>query len=282
MKLFEAYFVFEDPSILLEVKQQAKLSCAYEANVLKAIKVAGIQGKIKKPACFDSNKTDADFNLNGSVYPLEIKYDFHAFLYAGGLRYDRDTGNFSPSNKGKDEVDQEKNEMFQFVIQNFSEVDSLKPKFNKIIDYIESHMPKASNARKKITKGFPVQVTDPIWNKIMASGEGVISVKPVFEDISSFAHYFTTSKGIDYIQIGGHGLFYLENNPANLPIPKLEGKMKLEFKWKTGGLKKDRKIPTRTAGIEIIGRFHDINHSPYTMDEPSSINEMLSKMGIKR
>ena len=81
--------------------------------------------------------------------------------------------------------------------------------------------------------------------------------------------------------MGNHGLFYLENNPANLPIPKLSGNVQLELKWKTGGLKKDREIPTRTASLEIIARFKDINSSPFSMDDVESINTMLKTMEPK-
>lgn len=277
MKLYDALLL--DPVFLLEAAakgKQVKLACAYEKVVIKALKAGGAAGKIKSPACDDSNKVDADFKYDGVIYPLEIKYDTHSFLYAGGLRYNSETGEFSPTNKGKTEVDQEQLEMFHFVMSYFPELEKLKANFDKIIEFITKGMSKAAGERKRISKGFPIQSTDALWNKVAKSKIGSISSHPKVVKMENFSEFFTKSKNIDYIQLGNYGVFYLNNNPANLPIPQLTGEIQLELKWKTGGLKKDRKVPTRTIGVEIIGRFKSINSSPYSLDNPESIRSLFN------
>lgn len=275
MKLYDALIL--DPVLLLENKE-VDPTLEYERKVINSIKAAGIPGNITEPAGNDSNKVDADFNIKGVIHPLEIKYTTNSFLYSGGIRYDMETGQFSPSDRGKESADAEKMKMFKFVANYMPHLNDLKPRFNKIISYIISNMPSEANERKKISKGFPIQSTDAIWNKLIANDLTTIGSEAKLLNMDIFSMFYTKLKNVNYIQIGGHGLFYLINNPANLPIPKLEGNIQLELKWKTGGLKKDRKIPTRTIGIEIIGRFKNINQSQYTMDDPESIKNMLQNV----
>ena len=79
-------------------------------------------------------------------------------------------------------------------------------------------------------------------------------------------HY--ARKQTHYIQIGGAGFFRLgEANPANLPLPILNGKVQLEVRIAKGG--------PPAAGLRVQARLLTKSTSPYTLDDPESVKAML-------
>ena len=110
-------------------------------------------------------------------------------------------------------------------------------------------------------------------------------------------HY--KSKKVDYIQIGGKGLYYLSSNPANLPIPQL-GNTGLVIEMRPGksGSKKTidpetgERVPVRTPSDTGEGDFikasapfrtsarldgAGLAPSDYTLDDPASILAMMEE-----
>ena len=57
-----------------------------------------------------------------------------------------------------------------------------------------------------------------------------------FKDTAIIAAAYN-KKGVYYIQIGGSGLFYLNKNPYNLPIPNFSGEIDVEFRLGPSGSK---------------------------------------------
>ena len=87
-------------------------------------------------------------------------------------------------------------------------------------------------------------------------------------------HY--KDKGIHYMQIGGAGLFYLDRNPANLPVPKLQGEIDIELRAGRSGSK------VNSAGVPMVGgllraqgRLRFSGLSNFTLDNPESVRNLL-------
>ena len=87
-------------------------------------------------------------------------------------------------------------------------------------------------------------------------------------------HY--KKKNIHYIQIGGAGLFYLDRNPANLPVPKLQGEIDIELRAGRSGAK------VNSAGVPMVGgllraqgRLRFEGSSNFTLDNPDSVRRLL-------
>jgi hypothetical protein len=102
-----------------------------------------------------------------------------------------------------------------------------------------------------------------------------VKIKNTVDFISK--HY--AKKGIFYIQIGGAGLFYLAGNPANLPIPQLQGNIDIEIRSARSGAK------MLASGVEVVGggirvqaRLKTKGQSPFTADDPGSLKRMLDVM----
>ena len=51
--------------------------------------------------------------------------------------------------------------------------------------------------------------------------------------LSSLFNYYA-AKNTYYMQIGGYGMYYMAGNPANLPVPRFNGSMKLRIRLKRG------------------------------------------------
>ena len=97
----------------------------------------------------------------------------------------------------------------------------------------------------------------------------------ISRDTSFIADHYK-SKGIYYIQIGGAGLFYLSENPANLPIPKLEGCIDIELRAGRSGSKKN------ASGVPVFGTVACPRSlkvleggSQTTLDNSESVREMI-------
>ena len=96
-----------------------------------------------------------------------------------------------------------------------------------------------------------VQFANTSWGYQGAPNKGTVENKDITEEmvredyrrfkdkflnipLSSLFNYYA-AKGTYYIQIGGYGMYYLAANPANLPIPKFNGAMRLRIRLKRGG-----------------------------------------------
>jgi len=119
-----------------------------------------------------------------------------------------------------------------------------------------------------------------------------------FSDTSFILQHYK-SKEVEYIQIGGKGLYYLSSNPANLPIPQLgDTGLVIEMRPGKSGSKKridpetGEKVRVRTPSDTGEGDFikasapfrtsarldgAGLAQSPYTLDDPESILAMMEE-----
>ena len=131
-----------------------------------------------------------------------------------------------------------------------------------------------------------------------------------------FIHKLYARKDTFYIQVGGKGLYYLAENPLNLPVPQFPSKAALIYRPKPSGSKKLPPTPEQAAqgqkgdinyGWESQdprpegerddrnyspygGTFMiqsklptggDLPNSPYTLDDPASIKALLAALNVE-
>ena len=87
--------------------------------------------------------------------------------------------------------------------------------------------------------------------------------KDAFLPISTSAlwDYYATKKTY-YIQVGGYGLYYMKSNPANLPIPQFNPKLRIRIRVKRGGSKPIDNYRFTTA-LQVTTKP---SKSPYDLD----------------
>jgi len=231
----------------------------YELMVFNAIKSAGAQGKMKQTAGFDANLPDADITINGVVYNVEVKMDGNAQMGGGSIGWE--DGSFFPAGKDLEAMQ---------PIADALNASSDSPKVGSAIKELCNFLSKKS--RKKIV-GFPMSgFLKAAWYEAVDVGLLVpINVK-LGSDVSFISEHYK-KKGTSYIQIGGQGLFHLGENPAGLPVPKLTGQVVLEVRAGKGG---SGGKETSNAGLRVQPRLKISKSSPYTLDDPASIREMLA------
>ena len=86
-------------------------------------------------------------------------------------------------------------------------------------------------------------------------------------------HY--KDKGIHYMQIGGAGLFYLDQNPANLPVPKLDGQIEIELRAGRSGSSLNADGIRRVSGLlRAQARLKFKGSSPISLDSQIGIEKI--------
>lgn len=218
----------------------------YENKVIGALLRAGCAGSILEGAGSSSADADADFVIDGVRYLVEVKKN--AVAQMGGTSVRFANGNFSFAKGGVEENTQQ-----------------------RIISLLQSKAPLIQDLLAKINcEAFPARCTKETWQTAKEEGY-LIPVNTELEFDTDFIADHYTAKGINYIQIGGAGLFYLRDNPANLPIPELTGKINIELRPGRSGANKGMV----SAGIRAQGRLQFRPISPFTLDDDRSIKSML-------
>ena len=231
----------------------------YEEAVIASIIEAGIVGNITSGAGASAAAADADIKIDGRIHKIEVKLDRNAQMGGTSLRYYPQGNNlnqkFSIVSKA---VDPDTVDLME------ESLDSVIPDLNAFLDFIGA-------------KHFPMTTTKEMWRKAVLAG----LLKPLNVKIrqnTDFIINHYTKKGIPYIQIGGAGLFYLRSNPANLPIPQLDGAIDIELRPGRSGSRTNKDgVEVCGGGIRVQGRLKFKGESPYTLDDPDSIREMLEQ-----
>ena len=180
----------------------------YENEVIEALKEAGCCGSITEGAGASASDADADFIVDGVRHLVEIKKDSFAQMGGTSARYINQEFEIA-----SDAVDQDTQQMIVDVLGTKTEaIDSLLGEIG--------------------ATQFPTSCTKHQWDDAKRRG----LLKPINAKVSrgtSFIidHYY--KKGINYIQIGGDGLYHMSANPANLPIPALDVTARVRIRTKT-------------------------------------------------
>jgi len=223
----------------------------YENTVIKALKDAGYCGNITEGAGASAAAADADLRIGDDCYLVEVKKDAGAQMGGTSVRYIN--GEFEVAS---DALEQDTVEMI---------VEALEPRREAIEAFL--HFVGAEQ--------FPVSCTKEAWTTAKVAG----LLKPINAKIRKDTEFIANhykKKGINYIQIGGAGLFYLSENPANLPIPKLDGQIDIELRAGRSGSKLNGEgIRVVGGGLRAQGRLKFTGASPYTLDDPESVRGLI-------
>ena len=319
-----------------EYEKAKNKGCEYEADVIQSMNEFTLDtteeqglgfkaGETTAGACDDATGADADFYVDGQLYNLEVKLDAKAPM-----------GSTSVAIWPRRTLGGGEGKMFEFVspdefdgvdIQNkvyavlqerkdliLSFIDDLgTPEWSESLAWKGGEVPatpfkstlvgyKRAMANKSIPvldkEGNPVLVRktgEPKLNSQMnMTGKKGVS----FSDTSFILQHYK-SKEVEYIQIGGKGLYYLSSNPANLPIPQLgDTGLVIEMRPGKSGSKKridpetGEKVRVRTPSDTGEGDFikasapfrtsarldgAGLAQSPYTLDDPESILAMMEE-----
>jgi hypothetical protein len=227
-----------------------QLGFAYENDVINSLVSAGIAGSILEGAGASATGADADFVVDGKTYLLEVKKDADAQMGGTSVRY----------NNGE----------FKIVSDNVDE--------NTAALIISALTPKTPHIEKLLAaiggEKFPTTCDKYTWTQAQQSG----LLKPINAKIKKNTQFIIDhykDKGIHYIQIGGAGLFYLDQNPANLPIPKLEGEIDIELRAGRSGSSLNAAGQRRVSGLlRAQARLKFKGSSPISLDSEVSIAQI--------
>lgn len=251
---------------LLSEKSGAK-GFAYEETVIAAIATAGASGMMTSGAGASKESPDADITLNGEIYPIEVKLDSKAQMGGSSVRYV----------KGAQSISLVKELEPQTMAILVEAVSSKKESLDRLLDFLSKQKPKVINER---AQKFSTSVTKEAWT--LASSKKLLVNVMVESSVDIIAKHYA-SKGVYYIQIGGAGLFYLKRNPANLPIPKLSGNVRIEIRSaRSGSRKLSSGYQVVGGGIRVQARLLTKSISPYTLDDPKSITRMLEALAADK
>ncbi len=227
-----------------------ELGFAYENEVIEALKIAGIAGTITEGAGASATDADADFVVGGKRYLLEVKKDADAQMGGTSIRYDQ--GLFEVVS---DSVDHGTATLI---------ISALAPK----IPHIEKLLSAIGGAK------FPTTCDKYTWTQAQQKG----LLKPINAKIKRNTQFIIDhykDKGIHYMQIGGAGLFYLDQNPANLPVPKLDGEIEIELRAGRSGSSLNADGTRRVSGLlRAQARLKFKGSSPVSLDSQIGIDKI--------
>jgi hypothetical protein len=211
---------------------------------------------------FSSHKNDVDLIINGEKCSIEVKKDFYSQMGGTSIQYDKKSGTARLS-KEIPSIDN------KLLLDEFYAIQNRVDEFLEFVSgdpYFKDHK-------------MPLRMSYNMWDK--AKKKGYLKFLNIrLERPIDFIHKIYKNKGINYIQIGGSGLFYLSENPFNLPIPQLTGKINIELRLGRSGKTrvglKGQHIDVVGASYRVQGRLKHKQTSPYTLDDPLSISRLFS------
>ena len=227
-----------------------ELGFAYENEVIEALKMAGVAGNITEGAGASASGADADFVVGGKRYLLEVKKDADAQMGGTSVRY--------------------KDGEFEIVS------DSVNDSTANLI--VSALAPKTSHIERLLAaiggEKFPTTCDKYTWTQAQQKG----LLKPINAKVKRNTQFIIDhykDKGIHYMQIGGAGLFYLDQNPANIPVPKLEGEIEIELRAGRSGSSLNAEGARRVSGLlRAQARLKFKGSSPISLDSLSGASKL--------
>lgn len=248
------------------VEREIKQHCRYERLIIKTLKSLGLSGRIKSANCTDSIAPDADIKLNGESYYVEVKQDEKARMGSTSMTFSYEDQAFGPAG-----LNRELSDMVAEMLNEMSDTSLLRG-LNRLIKFLKQD----AIIPRKVSQGFPMSgFLATSWVRAKKLGMLQMINRRFNSDISVVSRHYAR-KNTHYIQIGGWGLYSLGANPAGLPVPLLDGTVVLEIEAKKSGDIMGR-IGSKAA-FRVHARLQPNSPSPYTLDDPKSIEAMLTKL----
>ena len=252
---------------------------AYEYEVYDTVKeaetiLAGLKVISDAPKGSDSTgEGDITLSVGGKVVNIEVKLDRKAPMGETSLR-------ISPYSRTVDIANPDRVEPDAIPLY-IKAGEAMFDEVERYIDFVRTVEPLDINSKANMSFPFG-SITKNAWNEAQQVGLlNDLNQKIQFEDIRIIERMYN-SKNVYYIQVGGAGLFYLGRNPMNLPVPRFDGKMQVEFRAKPSGSR--RRMyggqVTKVVGATYIctGRLKTDIRSRYSLDR---INDVIELFGNK-
>jgi len=251
----------------------------YETAVVKSIQqvIPHFQERVKftnlnfATAGYSSVGIDLELQANGAPFNIEIKQNKDAQMGGTSIRYNPSTDLAEIVNR--DTIDDEAEPYFLNAIQ------SKKDAILAFLDYMRKQEP--LELHSKIPERFPISgVTKGAWTNAVKDGYlNPLNETVKFNDTSIITKAYNL-KQVYYIQVGGAGLFYLNENPYDLPVPKFEGQIQIEFRLGRSGSKSrkfgDTTIETVGAGYRCQGRLKTRIKSNLSLDNTAEAFQIFA------
>jgi hypothetical protein len=251
----------------------------YETSVVDAVKqtIPHFQDRVKftnlnyATAGYSSVGIDLELQVNGAPFNIEIKQNKDAQMGGTSIRYNPATDLAEIVNS--DTIDDEAQPYFLNAIQ------SKKDAILAFLDYMRKQEP--HELHSKIPERFPISgVTKEAWTNAVKDGYlNPLNETVKFNDTSIITKAYNL-KQVYYIQVGGAGLFYLNENPYDLPVPKFEGQIQIEFRLGRSGSKSrkfgDTTVETVGAGYRCQGRLKTHIKSSLSLDNPAEAFQIFA------
>jgi hypothetical protein len=206
---------------------------------------------------------DLELDVAGKDFNVEIKQSKKAQMGGTSVRYNPNTDTAEIVNA--DSIDDESKPYF---------VSAAKSKKDEIIAWIDTiRAQEPAELHANLPYKFPVAgVTKDAWQAAVSSGAlKALNDRVRFTNTNLIATAYN-KKNVYYIQIGGAGLFFLNKNPYNLPIPKFEGEIDIEFRLGPSGSKlrtvQGKNYKVVGASYRCQGRLKTSITSPMSLDNP--------------
>ena len=241
---------------------------AYESDIIEKIKTALPKLKVKElGAGADSHSPDLVIEKSGKKITIELKLNKNAQMGGTSIRYTSDK---------KLSFVEEVDPIIEAAADEFFKEKS--DAFAEFFKFIREFHPEGSKANwyDGNANAFPLTCTKSAWEAAVSEGKlKPLNAKIQYNTDFIAAHY--KKKGVDYIQIGGAGLFYLSSDSANLGVPKLEGNVNIEVRAGRSGSKEVKSAGEKGvgAGIRIQGRLKVKNKSPLSLDNEADIQKLF-------
>jgi len=212
----------------------------YETKIHNALKKENLVPSGFTPAGSDANAPDAMFLYGGKDNKLEIKLDLKADYGQGSLAYDFKKNKWGLGG-AKTASAQEMRDLLNAV---------------GIIKFVEKQWGKQGSPNKGLipSKSFTEAMVKSDYARFKDA------FLPV--DTKALWDYYATKKTY-YIQVGGYGLYYMKENPAKLPVPQFNPKLRIRIRVKRGGSKPIDNYRFTTA-LQVVTKP---KKSPYDLDK---------------
>jgi hypothetical protein len=272
-KLSEKYNILKIGSVVILEKKSSNKGHDYENHIRDMLKSAKIDGPLTNRNKNDNDRwgLDADMNLYGHTLNIEVKAEPEAVFGSLSARYTLENGleglTIDREELGENFYDAlvaslKKPENEQKIIQQLKYIRKIDPSSNGKFSLVMSRAAWDKN-REAVTK--PLYFTDKIPGEI---------VRNIY-----------TSKGADYIQIGGRGLFHLGKKHKFMPnnLPMFDGTMEYQVRPKAGTHSSDPSKIKFSLNIDLkFSLPSTMPMSPYTIDSEEGIYKLLNAIEKKK
>lgn len=245
----------------------------YEKKVLAALSaanVAGLDFKADTSAGFSSHgEGDIEASYNGNKFNIEVKASINDQMGGGSVAFDGNSWRPSAKLEAATEPDD--------LALILKAAETAEPALQAYLEELKTKEPRDFHARNT---GIPFVAEYNAREALKASGHHKALNQIVTLDQRYIAGLYN-KKNVFYIQVGGAGLFHLGSDPLGLGVPAFQGNVNVEMRIGFAGTKVA--IPgrddttARRAEYRCIARMKTKSKSPYTLDDPASIQKLFSQ-----